>query len=322
MIPFLSNERRMAHKLKNKFHTIALIVGIGFIMTFCAWLIAGLIGVAVALCLVGLFSYFIPVLSGATLMKIYKAKEVDSKHGRQLMRLVELLSDRAELVSTPKLYVIPSATLNAFATGTPENPVIAITEGLLRKLKLKELRGVLAHEMSHIRNNDLRIMGIADIMSRITQLMSYIGLFLILLNIPLLFLEQEAVPWSAALMLYATPIFSSLLQLALSRAREYDADLEAVHLTGDAQGLIDALQKLEHYQGKYWEDILLPGRRIPQPSLLRSHPPTDDRIARLRDLRPQMPELAVVEEPMITMIGYGPATLYPRFHWPWPGIWY
>ena len=93
--------------------------------------------------------------------------------------------------------------------------------------------------------------------------------------------------WLLIALLVLSPTIASLLQLALSRTREYDADLDAAGLTGDPRGLASALEKLERYQGGLFETLLLPGRRVPQPSLLRTHPPTRDRIARLLALEPE-----------------------------------
>ena len=128
----------------------------------------------------------------------------------------------------------------------------------------------------------------------------------------------------ALALLYLAPTASSLIQLGLSRTREYDADLEGASLTGDPEALASALEKLERYQGHFWEDMRLPvpGRRIPQPSLLRSHPRTEDRVARLRALseRPMLPHLAVAEEPMVSLVGLGPVAMRPRYRW--TGVWF
>jgi len=236
-----------------------------------------------------------------------------------------VLADRAELARHPRLYVIPSATLNAFATGTPSNAAIGITEGLLRRLDLRQIAGVIAHEMSHIRNNDLSVMATADMLTRLTQLLAYTALGLAVLNVPVMLIGGEPFSWLAILLLYLAPLLTSLLQMALSRTREYDADLEAAGLTGDPAGLASALAALERYQGRLWEDVMLPvpARRIPYPSLLRSHPETADRIARLKELeaRPRVARpIVIAEEPMFTLVGRGPAGIAPRYRV--LGLWY
>ncbi len=202
--------------------------------------------------------------------------------------------------------------------------MIGLTEGLLRRLSLPELAGVLAHEISHVRNNDLAVMGLADVMTRFTQALSYLALFLAIFNLPAMLLGESDMPLSALLLLYLAPSIGSLLQLGLSRTREYDADLEGAELTGDPRSLASALEKLERYQGSFWEDLMfpVPSRRIPQPSLLRSHPPTEDRVARLLALesRELGPPIEVVEEPFVSMVGMGPGSMQPRYRF--PGVWY
>ena len=183
---------------------------------------------------------------------------------------------------------------------------------------------MLAHEISHIRNNDLAVMGLADVMTRFTQVLSYLALFLAIFNLPGLLLGDSDISLTALLLLYLAPTIGSLLQLGLSRTREYDADLEGAQLTGDPRGLASALDKLERYQGSFWEDLMfpVPGRRIPQPSLLRSHPPTEERVARLLALesRDMPPPIEVVEEPMVSLAGLGPGSMRPRYRF--PGVWF
>jgi heat shock protein HtpX len=164
---------------------------------------------------------------------------------------------------------------------------VVVTDGLLQTLTLRELASVLAHEISHVRNNDLWIMTLADVMNRLTSAMWLAGMVLFFAGLPVLAMEGNVVLWLLIALLMLSPTIASLLQLALSRTREYDADLDAAGLTGDPRGLASALEKLERYQGGLFETLLLPGRRMPQPSLLRTHPPTRDRIARLLALEPE-----------------------------------
>jgi heat shock protein HtpX len=325
MMPFLDPKTLRAHKLRNAFHSALLVGGLGLVTGFSAWLIWGPLGVAVTLVALGVIYAFAPRLPPELLMRFYRARRVDERTGGQVVHIVDVLADRAELPSAPRVYIIPSMTLNAFASGTPQNAVIGITEGLLRKLNLNELAGVLAHEISHIRNNDLAIMGLADVMTRVTQTLAYLALFLALFNLPAFLLGDSDVPLLGLVLLYLAPTAGSLIQLGLSRTREYDADVEAASLTGEPEALISALQKLERYQGRFWEDMRLPvpGRRIPQPSLLRSHPKTEDRIARLKALRnrPLLPqiEVAATEEPTASLVG-APVAMRPRYRW--TGVWF
>ncbi len=325
MSPFLDAAQLAAHRRRNLLHSILLVSGMSLIVMASAsliWSWPGALGAGLfiaALVVVG------PRVPPQAVMRLYKAVPVDSRHGAQLDRLVKVLSDRAELERPPRLYVIPSTTLNAFAAGSPSNAGIGITEGLLRLLDLRQIAGVIAHEMSHIRNNDLHVMAMADALTRFTQLLAYLGLALAMLNIPALLLGFDAFSWLAILLLYMAPMMSSLLQMGLSRTREYDADLEAAGLTGDAAGLASALGALERYQGRFWEDLMLPvpSRRIPFPSLLRSHPETADRIARLHALDARHHPAGLLsfgEEPLFTLVGRGPAGMAPRQRL--LGLWY
>ena len=127
-------------------------------------------------------------------------------------------------------------------------------------------------------------------------------------------------PWAVAGLLYIAPMIGSLLQLALSRAREFDADLEGAELIGDPKLLATALEKLEHYQGKMWEDMFPAGRRIPIPSVLRSHPTTQDRVARLNNLRRKMPPKIILPGNRRTVYGFVDHTPKPRYRR--TGVWY
>ena len=149
---------------------------------------------------------------------------------------------------------------------------------------MRELAGVLAHEISHIRNNDLWLMSLADLTGRLTRTMTLLGLILLFVGLPLWLSGAASLPWLLISLLVFAPQLTVLLQLALSRAREFEADLDAAGLTGDPAGLASALARLERCQRGIWERILMPGYRLPEPSLLRSHPPTEQRIARLETL--------------------------------------
>ncbi len=324
MTPLLDENRRREHKLRNDLHSALLVAGLGLVTAFSVWLLWSWIGVLITLVWFGALFFFAPRMPPEIVMRMYRARLIDLHHGEQIAYIVDELARRAGLAATPAVYVIPSMTLNAFATGTPDKAVIGITEGLLRRLSLRELAGVLAHEMSHIRNNDLAVMALADMMTRFTQGLSYLALFLAIFNLPGILLGESDISLLALLLLYLAPTIGSLLQLGLSRTREYDADLEGAELTGDPRGLAAALDKLERYQGNFWEDLMfpVPGRRIPQPSLLRSHPPTEQRVARLLALenRQMPPPIEVVEEPMVSLVGVGPASMRPRYRF--PGVWF
>lgn len=313
---------RRRHKWRNRLHSALLIGGMAGLVLAPAWILWGL-EVALWAMLGGLLGFLIsPSIAPEWVMRAYRAQAVDRFNFPDGVALVTTLAERAGLPHVPRLYVVPSSTLNAFAVGSRRRSGIAITAGLLRTLEWRELAGVLAHEISHVRNNDLWLMGLADTMSRLSSLMASLGLLLAFVSLPLLLLGYAPVPFTALLVLILAPAIGSLLQLALSRAREFEADLEAATLTGDPVGLARALEKLDRFQGRYWEEILLPGRRMPEPSLLRTHPPTKERVERLLSLLgeaetpPWLDAAAARRLPGNLAPGLGP----PRYRW--PGFWY
>ena len=324
MNPFLDANALRVHRARNTLHSLLLVGGLGLLTAVSAWLIWGGMGVAVTLVAIGLIYAFAPRVPPAFIMRVYRAREIDPRGGGQLIQIIDVLADRAELPAMPRVYIVPSMTLNAFATGTPRNAAIGITEGLLRRLDLNEVAGVLAHEISHIRNNDLAVMSLADVMTRFTQMLAYLAVFLAIFNLPAFLLGDAEISFWGLLLLYLAPTAGSLIQLALSRTREYDADLEGASLTGDPVSLASALEKLERYQGRFWEDMMLPipGRRIPQPSLLRSHPLTADRVARLRALegRPLLPQISAPHEP--AQLDANPRAVAMRPRYRWTGVWF
>lgn len=272
------------HKLTNLVHTIFLIGGMIIILALLGFLIAGVNGLIWAVVIGVTFLVFTPRVSPQMILRMYGARALQPQELPELYQLIQALARRAGLAHVPILYYIPSKLMNAFAMGSRDEAVIGITDGLLRTLNTRELTGVLAHEISHISNNDLRVMALADVISRITNLFSTFGQFLLLLNLPLLLVGMTAVPWLAVILLIAAPLLSDLLQLALSRTREFDADLGAVALTGDPEGLASALKKIEYYSTNMLKRILMPGHSVPDPSILRTHPNTGERINRLLQL--------------------------------------
>ena len=320
-VPVIFSERRRRHhKLRNLAQLLLLLGGMLFILAVCAWSIWGLEGIAWVLIGGTLSLMFTPSFAPEWVMRMYRAAPLRPRDLPEVFALLQELAARAGLKVLPRLYYIRSPLLNAFAVGRPEAAAIGLTDGILRTLTTRELAGVLAHELSHIRNNDLWTMNLADLLTRLTSLMSWFGQFLLILNLPIILMNEVPVPWTLVLVLIFAPTLMSLLQLALSRSREFDADLDAAALTGDPQGLASALAKLERYQGRYWEEIFLPGRRVPEPSILRTHPPTDERIRRLLELYETaeplpFPGHVLHPPPWVTAMPHGP-------RWRWPGVWY
>jgi len=307
----------------NVAHALTLLAALGLAAGFSAYLLFGVPGIAAAACLIIGLALAAPKVPAETMMRLYSARRLPADD-TQLSSLMDVLAWRAGLPQTPSLYLIPSMTLNAFATGTADRPAIAISEGLVRRLSMRELAGVIAHEMSHIRNGDLWIMGLADMAARLIHSLAFVALALLAYNMFAYATGARMVSWLAIAALYVSPAALNLLQLALSRAREYEADRLAVALTGDPIGLASALNRVDIGTGHIWEDLTPPiaARRVPLPSLLRTHPPAADRVARLQELAESnaTAPLVIVERPYVSLVGMGPASLRPRYRF--PGLWY
>lgn len=286
------------HAWLNRLQSLLLLGFMGGFLAVLGGLLWGAEGVLLLLITGSLGVLLNPGLAPRWVMRLYGASRVHPAQAPDLASAMQHLAERAGLASVPALYYVPSQTLNAFAVGNPRQSAVAITDGLLRRLDGRELLGVLAHEVSHVRNNDLWVMGLADMFSRATSLLSLMGQFLLLVSLPLVLFGAATVNWFAILLLIFAPHLSALAQLALSRTREYDADLNGALLTGDPEGLARALVKIDRIQGGWMERILLPGRRVPEPSLLRTHPRTVDRVRRLLALGnvPQGPKHVVADD--------------------------
>ncbi len=303
---------RQRHRALNTVHTWLLAGGSLALLGVTAYVFAGAAGVIAALAVGSVSMAVVGRVSPRMVLAMYKAEPVPRYRFTEAHRILDTLSRRAGLAVAPKLHVVPSATVNAFAVGRRDESAIAVTDGLVRLLSVRELAGVLAHEVSHIANADLRVMALADMVSRYTAFMSSVGLFALLAN--LVFAAggyAMQVPWYAVLVLVASPSVGSLLQLALSRTREFDADLGAVILTGDPDGLASALVKLDRVQTRHWEAMVLPGGRLPGPSILRTHPPTDQRVERLMAVRDGAAKPIDIGQPQIVH-GSPSVPLVPR----------
>jgi heat shock protein HtpX len=278
-------EQRRNHAL-NTFHTWLLAFGSLALLTITAWAFGGTAGILYAIIFGGVSMWAVRRISPQIVLKMYKARAVSPAEFPAGADLVTELSRRAGLPAVPKLFVVPSKLMNAFAVGRRDDSAIAITDALVRNLTTRELAGVLAHEISHIAHGDVRVMAFADMVARFTSIMSTVGILSLVINLGSFFGGGgKQVPWLAVAVLMAAPTVGGLLQMALSRACEFDADLGAAMLTGDPDGLASALSKLERAHGRIWESIFLPAGRIPDPSVLRTHPLTDRRIARLNALK-------------------------------------
>jgi heat shock protein HtpX len=278
------NEVFVRYAVRNILHSAILILCILLLGASVGWLFWGFTGLMWLSIFMGLTLFLGLKISPRLILKMYKAVPMKEYEASRLVHVVMRLSKKADLPFTPRLYYVPSRVANAFAVGSRKNGAIAITDGLLRAFNFRELQGVVAHEVGHLRNNDVWVMSLADSVTQLVNFVSWVGTILVFMNLPLFLFGGYQVPWLLIIILVSAPTVSALLQLALSRTREFEADLEAVALTRDPLGLVSGLEKLEQLSGGWFESVFLPGRRVPEPSLLRTHPSSEERIRRLLEL--------------------------------------
>ena len=217
---------------------------------------------------------------------------LDANRAPWLYRQVVELSGRAG-VRPPALFLLRSPQPNAMTMGTRDDAALMVTDALLTSLDRREVRGVLAHEIAHIRANDVWLASLAGSMRRLTGGLALVGGLGLLFTLPALALGVIGIPLSVVLLMLAAPTLSGLLQTALARSREFNADRIAAGLSRDPGGLASALVSLERRARGWWE--LMFGYRAAhaQARLTDSHPPVRERVARLlalADDRPPAPD--------------------------------
>jgi heat shock protein HtpX len=308
----LDPSTRRRQRVRNLAQSVLLLGCLTAVAAGAMWLLfgrPGLVGVPLVLVVVLVLG---PRVSPGMVLAVYRAEPVPYASAPQLHRLLAVLAERAGLSWMPGPYYVPSATPNCFAVGRGRSAAIAVTDGLLRRLTLRELAGVLAHEVGHLRAGDVTVMGLSDAISRLCQMLALVGV----ISMPLAgvaALRGDGRFLLVALLLAALPLAVALLQLALSRAREFDADLTAAQLTGDPDALATALEVLESCTGRIWERVLV-GRGHPlDPMLLRTHPSTDERTRRLRALVPADERCIVGDRPASHPVHRLPAADRPGY---------
>ncbi|AGP32910.1 protease [Sorangium cellulosum So0157-2] len=276
--------------MKNQIKTIlllgvmsAILVSIGGALGPGYLVLFGVLALAM-----NLGAYF---MSDRIVLAVHRAAEVSPEEAPGLHRMVEELSRRAE-IPKPRVYVIPDAQPNAFATGrNPEHGVVAVTEGIMQLLTERELRGVLAHEIAHIKNRDILVSTIAAAFASgitwIAHAVSFAGLFGGSSDD-----EEGESPLGGLALAIVAPIAATLVQLGISRSREYMADETGAQLCGDPEALASALSKLEHGVALIPAESARPATAslfIVSPlagasSVLKwfsTHPTTEERVSRL-----------------------------------------
>lgn len=324
-------ENIKANKSTNSFHSFVLIFFMAGLLAGIGWLMFGYWGLGVAIALAAFGVLAGPRLAPRLVLKMYKARPILPSQSPELAQMFHLLCRRAELDPLPGLFYVPTKMPNAFAVGHEETAAVALTDGILRAMNPRELEGILAHEVAHLRHRDTYVMGLADTISRLTALFSRIGLMMMFFSLSTIFTGENTM-WFLlrGLLLFFAPAIAVLFQLALSRSREFNADMGAVELTNDPYGLASALDKLDRMfkPQAAWKKVLAPGTRQQHPAILRTHPPTEERVKRLLTVakameieRPASPAYAarmaprvVVSHPRRMRVGFGkPVKEKPRY---------
>lgn len=228
---------------KNGVRTVFLMTLVAALFMFLGNLLGGTSGMTIALVFALGMNFFSYWYSDKLVLRMYRAVEVDSKSLPRLFRMTRELADNAG-VPMPKLYVIPQDQPNAFATGrNPENAAVAVTEGIMRLLSEDELRGVIAHEIAHIKNRDILTQTIVTTVVSAISMIAQFAIFLPLGNRD----GNGPHPIVMLLSLLLAPIAAALLQSAISRAREYEADRVGAEICGQPKSLANALTRIESF---------------------------------------------------------------------------
>ncbi|HUK23426.1 MAG TPA: zinc metalloprotease HtpX [Terriglobales bacterium] len=273
----------------NTFKTAFLLTALTLLLMLLGRAFGGERGMLLALVIAAVFNFVSYFFSDKIALAMYRAKPVTREELPRAYQAVERLTQRVGL-PMPKIYVIPTDSPNAFATGrNPAHASVAVTQGILNLLNDEELEGVLAHELGHVRNRDILISSIAATLAGAITYLAEIGRWGLIFG-GMDRDDRDGGGFGALLMLILAPFAAMLIQLAVSRSREYQADATGAHFTGNPYALASALAKLDTYS-----------RRVPmaatpstahlfiiQPllgmnfgSLFSTHPPIAKRIERL-----------------------------------------
>jgi heat shock protein HtpX len=269
--------------------TTILLAGLGGLLVVIGALVGGAQGATGFLIFALLFNLVMYFFSDKIALRAARAQPVSEEEDPRLYQMVRELTTRAGL-PMPKLYVIPQEQPNAFATGrNPKHAAVAVTAGIRKLLSEDELRGVLAHELAHVRNRDILITTIASAIGTAITWIAYMLLW---------FGGDDESPLGAigaiALVLLA-PLAATIIQLAISRQREYSADATGAEIAGNPESLASALLRLEAGA----QAIPMQTSQAAEPlyivkpfsgggfaSLFSTHPPIEERVRRLRQMRP------------------------------------
>ena len=278
---------------KNTFKTFVLLAGLGGLMVLVGRLLGGPVGAVIG------FGFGLVLVMGSywfsdtIAIKSARAEPVTEQEMPDYYRIVRELTAAAGM-PMPKLYVTPDLQPNAFATGrSPDHAAVAVTQGILQLLDWDELRGVLAHEISHVGNRDILIGSVAAAVATGISFVANMAMWGAMFGGGGDDDDGGANPIVVLLLAILAPIAAAVLQMALSRSREYEADRSGARLLHDGEPLARALAKLERGVAAIPMDVApaqaskyivnpLTGRKVQFANLFSTHPPLEDRIARLR----------------------------------------
>jgi len=279
--------------MSNMFKTALLLGALTVLLVLIGGAVGGEQGMLVAFILALGMNFFSYWFSDKMVLAMYRAQPIEESQAPALYRIVRTLATRGG-IPMPRVYLIPNDTPNAFATGrSPQHAAVAVTEGIMRILSEEELEGVLAHELSHVKNRDVLIATIAATLAGAIMILARMAQYAMIFG-GRRDDEEGGGAFGAILMWILAPIAAMLIQMAVSRAREYQADASGASLAGKPGGLAKALEKLDVASKALPMDASpstahlfivnpLSGRSLLR--LFSTHPPIEERIARLRSMR-------------------------------------
>ncbi len=269
-----------------------LMTGLTFLFMIAGQALGGQSGMMIALIMALAMNFFSYWFSDKMALKMSGAKEVTKTQAPELHQMVANLASRAKLPK-PRVYIMHQNTPNAFATGrNPEHAAVAVTTGLMQILNNSELEGVIAHELGHIKNRDILISSIAATMAGAISYLATMAQWAMIFGGRSDDDEGGGIIGAIAMMIIA-PLAASLIQMAISRSREFQADATGAAICGNAHSLASALQRLEDSNKRHPIDvnpataqmyIVNPLRGGQIAKLFSTHPPIQERVARLSQL--------------------------------------
>jgi heat shock protein HtpX len=282
--------------MSNMFKTAMLLAILTALLVLIGGAIGGQHGMAVAFVMALVMNFFSYWFSDKIVLAMYGAKPIEEAQAPGLYAMVRRLTTRAR-IPMPRVYMIPTDTPNAFATGrSPQHAAIAVTEGIMRLLDEEELEGVLAHELAHVANRDVLISTIAATLAGAITYLAHMAQWAAMFGGGRHDDEEGggSNPFAMILMAVLAPIAAMLVQMAVSRSREFQADATGARVAGKTWGLAKALEKLHMAQqvapmaanpatAHLFIVNPLSGRSLM--NLFSTHPPLEERIARLRSMR-------------------------------------